>query len=84
MVASLANSDDVFEALLRRTITESVIGGKDLGVSGAEDLIARLRHYERRALQEQLSTQTLQVIPSARRLLGDGPERGRCRDVGAR
>lgn len=78
-----ANSDDVFEALLRRTITDSVIGGKEHGVSGSEDLIARLRHYERRALQEQLSTQTLQVISSARRLLGDRSEMGRYRDVGA-
>ncbi|MCJ2052919.1 hypothetical protein [Methylobacterium sp. J-070] len=82
MVAGRANTDDVFEALLRQTITESVIGGKGYGVSGDEDLFARLRHYERRALQEQLSSQTLQVISSARRLLGGRLQRSGSRDVG--
>lgn len=84
MVAGRMNSDDVFETLLRRTITESVIDGMDHGISSDENLVARLRHYERRALQEQLSSQTLQVISSARRLLGDRPEAGRSRDVGVR
>ncbi|WP_267427949.1 hypothetical protein [Methylobacterium sp. GC_Met_2] len=64
---------DIFETLLRRTITESVITGLDHGISGATDLVTRLRHYARRAHQEELSPQTLQVIASARRLLGDRP-----------
>lgn len=76
MVAGRVNTDDVFETLLRRTITEFVIGGRDCGIPGAADLIGRLRQYERRARREQLSSQTLQVIASARRLLGDRPEAG--------
>jgi hypothetical protein len=76
MVAGQASTDDVFETLLRRAITDSVIGGRRHGGSGGEDLIARLRHYARRAHQEHLSSQTLQVISSARRLLGDEPEAG--------
>lgn len=73
MVEGWTNTDDVFETLLRRTITESVIGDLDHGVVRDEDLVLRLRHYERRARAEQLSSQTLQVITSARRLLGDRP-----------
>ncbi|SDM77745.1 hypothetical protein SAMN05216360_103347 [Methylobacterium phyllostachyos] len=65
--------DDIFEALLRRTITETVLAGLDHESPGATDLITRLRHYAWRASQEQLSPQTLQVIASARRLLGDRP-----------
>jgi hypothetical protein len=72
MVAGRSNTDDVFETLLRRAITESVIDGMDHGKAGEDDLIIRLRQYERRARQEQLSSQTLQVLLSARRLLGDG------------
>lgn len=72
MVAGRSNTDDVFETLLRRTITDSVIDGMDHGKAGEDDLIIRLRQYERRARQEQLSSQTLQVLLSARRLLGDG------------
>lgn len=72
MVAGRSNTEDVFETLLRRTITESVIDGMDPGKAGEDDLIIRLRQYERRARQEQLSSQTLQVLLSARRLLGDG------------
>lgn len=64
---------DIFETLLRRTITEAVIKGLDHGISGATDLVTRLRRYAWRAHQEQLSPQTLQVIASARRLLGDRP-----------
>jgi hypothetical protein len=64
---------DIFEILLRRTITESVIKGLDHGISGATDLVTLLQHYAWRARQEQLSPQTLQVIASARRLLGDRP-----------
>lgn len=64
---------DIFETLLRRTITESVIDGLDLGIPGATELVTRLRHYAKRARQEQLSPQTLQVIASARRLMGDRP-----------
>jgi hypothetical protein len=79
MVAGQANTDNAFETLLRRTITESVIDGLDQGNPGEDGLIVRLRHYERRARQEQLSSQTLQVISSARRLLGDRTEAGRDR-----
>lgn len=64
--------DDIFEALLRRTITETVLAGLDQG-PGAMDLVTRLQHYAWRAYQEQLSPQTLQVIASAQRLLGDRP-----------
>ena len=64
---------DIFETLLRRTITQSVIDGLDHESLDTPDLVTRLRHYAWRAQQEQLSAQTLQVIASARRLLGDGP-----------
>ncbi|SFS58934.1 hypothetical protein [Methylobacterium sp. yr668] len=76
MIAGLANTDDVFETLLRRTITDFVIGGMDHGIPDEDGLIVRLRQYEQRARQEQLSSQTLQVISSARRLLGDRTEAG--------
>lgn len=84
MVEGWANTDDVFETLLRRTITESVIGDLDHGVARDEDLILRLRQYERRARAEQLSSQTLQVITSARRLLGDRPGPDGIGDGGSR
>ena len=77
MVAGRANTDDVFETLLRRTITDFVMGGMDHGVPDEDQLIVRLRHYALRAREEQLSSQTLQVISSARRLLGDLTEAGR-------
>ena len=64
---------DIFETLLRRSITEFVIERLDHGSPGATDLVTRLRRYAWRAGQEQLSPQTLQVIASARRLLGDRP-----------
>jgi hypothetical protein len=73
MIASEPSPDDLFEILLRRQITESVIGGTDHG----QHLITRLRRFDLRARSEQLSSQTLQVIASARRLLGDEPASGR-------
>ena len=84
MVEGRANTDDVFETLLRRAITESVIGGLGSRDARDEDLVRRLRHYERRARAQQLSSQTLQVITSARRLLGDRPGRGGIADGGSR
>ncbi|MGT2488875.1 hypothetical protein ACU4GA_29265 [Methylobacterium oryzae CBMB20] len=53
MVAGRANTDDVFETLLRRTITDFVIGGMDHRNSDEDDLIVRLRHYELRAREER-------------------------------
>lgn len=73
MIASEPSPDDRFEMLLRRLITDSVIGGTD----DSQHLIARLRRFDLRARSEQLSSQTLQVIASARRLLGDEPASGR-------
>lgn len=74
MGAWQVQTDDDFEASLRRVITESVLGGVQKGASDDEDLVARLRRYERQALRERLSVQTRQVIASARRLMGDGAE----------
>lgn len=62
---------DIFEALLRHAITQSVIDGLDHAIPGATDLATLLQHDAWRAPQEQLSPQTLQVIASARRLLGN-------------
>ena len=62
---------DIFEALLRRAITQSVIDGLDHAIPGATDLVTLLRHDEWRAGEEKLSPQTRQVIASARRLLGN-------------
>ncbi len=70
MVVWQVQTDDTFEASLRRAITESVLGGPQHGTSDDEDLVAQLRHYERQAVRERLSPQTRQVIASARRLLG--------------
>ena len=53
MVEGWANTDDVFETLLRLAITESVIGGLNHGVARDKDLVLRLRHYELRARAEQ-------------------------------
>jgi hypothetical protein len=73
MSAGCPNRDDNFEELLRKMITEAVIGAVDHGMQNSEHLIARLRLYERRARLEQLSSQTLQVISSALRVLSDRP-----------
>lgn len=72
MRADQAN-DDIFETLLRQTITAFVLDGLDHGCPGTTNLVERLRRYAWRAGQEQLSPQTLQVIASAQRLLGDRP-----------
>ncbi|QRE76749.1 hypothetical protein [Methylobacterium aquaticum] len=68
MVAGRGQTDDAFETQLRQAITTSVLGGMPHGTSDDRDLVARLRHYEQ---QPRLSSQTRQVIASARRLLGD-------------
>ncbi|GJD40797.1 hypothetical protein OICFNHDK_3272 [Methylobacterium bullatum] len=62
---------DIFEALLRRTITQSVIDGLDHAIPSATVFATLLQHHAWRARKEQLSPQTLQVIASARRLLGN-------------
>lgn len=77
MIAGRGQIDDTFETLLRHAITESVLGCMPHGISDDRDLLTRLRHYERQAGQERLSSQTRQVIASARRLLGDDAEPGR-------
>jgi hypothetical protein len=84
MGAEQTKTDDDFETLLRQTITDSVIGGLGHGMRSEIGLVARLRHYERRAHQEQLSSQTLQVIASARRLLGERLRASRIRERGSR
>ncbi|GJD66452.1 hypothetical protein [Methylobacterium frigidaeris] len=71
------NTDDFFEMLLRRLITDAVIGGIARGSSRDDRLLLRLRQYDRRARRERLSTQTRQVIASALRLLGEEPQTGR-------
>jgi hypothetical protein len=73
MTGSRPQADDPFESLLRQRITQAVIGCADREVRADAQLIARLRRFEHRARTERLSSQTLQVISSARRLLGDGP-----------
>ncbi|GJD92402.1 hypothetical protein BHAOGJBA_5956 [Methylobacterium hispanicum] len=65
------NADDAFELLLRRTVTNAVTSGLNSNVHRNDDIIARLMDYEQRARQERLSSQTLQVIMSGRRLLGE-------------
>ncbi|MGC5781177.1 hypothetical protein [Methylobacterium sp. NFXW15] len=62
--------DDDFEILLRETVTKAVISGLENEHSWNDDIIVRLMNYEARAQQERLSSQTLQVILSGRRILG--------------
>lgn len=62
--------DDAFEILLRETVTKAVISGLENEHSWNDDIIVRLMGYEARAQQERLSSQTLQVILSGRRILG--------------
>ncbi|KMO31215.1 hypothetical protein VQ02_26485 [Methylobacterium variabile] len=62
--------DDIFEKLLRQAVTKTVTSVLDEDLYWDEDIITRLMNYERRARQEELSSQTLQVIQSGKRLLG--------------
>ncbi|RZK91229.1 MAG: hypothetical protein EOO66_12480 [Methylobacterium sp.] len=68
---------DIFEALLRRTITQSVIEGLDHAIPGVTVLAALLQHDAWQARKQQLSPQTLQVMASAQRLLGNQAARRR-------
>lgn len=61
---------DTFEMLLRKTVTKAVISELENKHPRNDDIIARLIDYETRAQQERLSSQTLQVILSGRRVLG--------------
>ena len=63
-------SDDIFENLLRQAVTKTVTSVLNEDLYWDEDIIVRLMNYERRARQEELSSQTLQVIQSGKRLLG--------------
>ncbi|KMO38918.1 hypothetical protein VQ02_10885 [Methylobacterium variabile] len=74
MLAGRTDTDDFFETLLRRLITDAVIGGITHGNSRDDRLVIRLRQYDKRARLERLSSQTRQVIASALRLLGEEPE----------
>ncbi|MFE1599728.1 hypothetical protein [Methylobacterium sp. ID0610] len=74
MAESRPHTDDLFEFLLRERITDAVIGCVARKIRTDGELIARLRRFEHRARTERLSSQTLQVISSARRLLGDAPD----------
>ncbi|GJD34046.1 hypothetical protein [Methylobacterium aerolatum] len=69
--------DDAFEILLRETVTKAVISGLENEHSWNDDIIIRLMDYEARAQQQRLSSQTLQVILSGRRILGRSQENGR-------
>lgn len=61
---------DIFEKLLRQAVTKTVTAAIDEDLYWDEDIIVRLMNYEMRARQEELSSQTLQVIQSGKRLLG--------------
>ena len=71
MTVSQHDAHEQFEHLLRQRITQTVIGRIDREITIDDLLIARLRRYEHLARTEKLSSQTLQVISAARRLLGD-------------
>ncbi|AWB22693.1 hypothetical protein DA075_18755 [Methylobacterium currus] len=62
--------DDIFEKVLRQAVTKTVTSVLDEDLYWDEDIIARLMNYEIRARQEELGSQTLQVIQSGKRLLG--------------
>ncbi|MBD8909169.1 hypothetical protein [Methylorubrum zatmanii] len=61
---------DIFEMLLRKTMTKAVISELESERPRNDDIIARLIDYETRAQQERLSSQTLQAFLSGRRVLG--------------
>ncbi len=63
-------ADDLFEELLRHAVTKTVAPAMDEHLYWDDDIIVRLMNYEMRARQEELSSQTLQVIQSGKRLLG--------------
>ncbi len=63
-------ADDIFEKMLRQAVTKTVTTAMDEDLHWEDDIIVRLMNYERRARQEELSSQTLQVIQSGKRLLG--------------
>ena len=60
--------DDIFEKLLRQAVTKTVTSVLDEDLYWDEDIITRLMNYERRARQEELSSQTLQVIQSGKQI----------------
>ncbi|UHC17717.1 hypothetical protein LRS73_07555 [Methylobacterium currus] len=62
--------DDIFEKVLRQAVTKTVTSVLDEDLYWDEDIIARLMNCEIRARQEELGSQTLQVIQSGKRLLG--------------
>jgi hypothetical protein len=63
-------ADDIFEEMLRQAVTNTVTAAMDEDLHWDDDIIVRLMNYEKRARQEELSSQTLQVIQSGKRLLG--------------
>lgn len=63
-------TDDIFEKMLRQAVTNTVTTAMNEDINWDDDIIARLINYERRARQEELSSQMLQVIQSGKRLLG--------------
>lgn len=56
--------------MLRKSVAKTVTTAVEEDLHWDDDIIARLMNYERRARQEELSSQTLQVIQSGKRLLG--------------
>ncbi|MCF4129572.1 hypothetical protein [Methylobacterium sp. SyP6R] len=63
-------ADDIFEKMLRQALTKTATSVLDEDLYWDEDIIARLMSHEIRARQEELGSQTLQVIQSGKRLLG--------------
>ena len=70
MSEQLVSAHDPFE-MLRKFITDAVTDCVTNSVKADSNLVARLRTYERMAWEVGLERQTVQVITSARRLLGD-------------
>ena len=58
-------------ALLPSMVTHIVRGCLESGTKPNADVIERLRIYERTAWDVDLGRQTIQIIASGRRLLGD-------------
>ena len=58
--------------ILRSIFTDAVSASRGTATRPDHALRERLRHYERTAVAIGLDPQTLQVIRSARRLVGDG------------
>ncbi|KMO35760.1 hypothetical protein [Methylobacterium aquaticum] len=70
MQTEIEKPDDTFEATSRKVDTDTIKSGLDTDLPWENDIIARLMNYENRVGLEQMSSPTLQVILSEKRLLG--------------